>query len=45
MKMKIKMKTTASEITDYMESLRDDAQRRVLMRFFKTGPGRVWRGR
>lgn len=44
MKMKIKMKTTASEITDYMESLRDDAQRRVLMRFFKTGPGEYGEG-
>lgn len=31
--------TTAREIIDYMESLRDDEQRRVLMRFFKTGPG------
>jgi 3-methyladenine DNA glycosylase AlkD len=31
--------TTAREIIDYMESLRDDEQRRVLMRFFKTEPG------
>lgn len=31
--------TTAREIIDYMESLRDEEQRRVLMRFFKTEPG------
>lgn len=31
--------TTAREIIDYMESLRDDEQRQVLMRFFKTEPG------
>ena len=31
--------TNAWEITDYMESLRDEGQREVLMRFFKTGPG------
>jgi len=30
---------TAREIIDYMETLRNDGQRRVLMRFFKTGPG------
>ncbi len=30
---------TADEITTYMESLRDDRQREVLMRFFKTAPG------
>ena len=30
---------TAREIITYMESLRNDEQRRVLMRFFKTGPG------
>lgn len=30
---------TAKEIIDYMESLRNDEQRRVLMGFFKTGPG------
>lgn len=29
----------AKEIIRYMESLRDDAQRLVLMGFFKTGPG------
>ena len=31
--------TTASEIIQYMESLRDDEQRKNLMRFFKTAPG------
>jgi len=31
--------TTATEITDYMESLCNDGQRQVLMRFFKTGAG------
>ena len=31
--------TTAREIIDYMESLRDEEQREVLMRFFKTAPG------
>ena len=30
---------TAKEIIEYMESLRDEEQREVLMRFFKTGPG------
>lgn len=29
----------AKEVIAYMESMRDDAQRGVLMRFFKTGPG------
>lgn len=29
----------AKEIIRYMESLRDDEQRAILMRFFKTGPG------
>lgn len=32
-------KMTAQEIIDYMESLRNDKQRRILMRFFKTAPG------
>lgn len=32
-------KMTAKEIIDYMESLRNDKQRRILMRFFKTAPG------
>ena len=31
--------TTAKEIIQYMESLRDERQRRILMGFFKTGPG------
>ena len=30
---------TAKEIIGYMETLRNDAQRKVLMRFFKTAPG------
>ena len=30
---------TAREIIEYMESLQDEVQREVLMRFFKTGPG------
>ena len=35
---------TAKEIIGHMESLRDDAQREVLMRFFKTGPGEYGEG-
>ena len=35
---------TAKEIINYMEGLRDDAQRRVLMGFFKTGPGEYGEG-
>ena len=35
---------TAGEVTEYMESLRNDEQRRVLMRFFKTGPGEYGEG-
>ena len=31
--------TTAYEIIDYMESLRDDSQREILMGLFKTAPG------
>lgn len=34
----------AQEMIRYMESLRNDEQRQVLMGFFKTGP-RIWRGR
>jgi 3-methyladenine DNA glycosylase AlkD len=30
---------TAQEVINHMESLRNDKQRRILMRFFKTGPG------
>ncbi len=36
--------TTASEIIHYMESLRDDNQRRILMGFFKTAPGQYGEG-
>lgn len=36
--------TTAREIISYMESLRNDEQRQVLMRFFKTGPGQYGEG-
>ena len=35
---------TAKEIIHYMESLRDDGQRQILMRFFKTGPGEYGEG-
>ena len=35
---------TAQEIIDYMESLHNDKQRRILMRFFKTGPGEYGEG-
>ena len=31
--------TESREIIEYMESLRNDKQREILMRFFKTGPG------
>jgi 3-methyladenine DNA glycosylase AlkD len=34
----------AKEIIQYMESLRDEEQRGVLMRFFKTGPGEYGEG-
>ena len=34
----------AKEIIRYMGSLRDDKQRQVLMRFFKTGPGEYGEG-
>ena len=35
---------TAKEIIRYMESLRNEEQRRVLMGFFKTGPGEYGEG-
>ena len=35
---------TAKEIIAYMESLRNEEQRRILMRFFKTGPGEYGEG-
>ena len=35
---------TAKEIIAYMESLRNEKQRQVLMRFFKTGPGEYGHG-
>ena len=35
---------TAKEIINYMESLRNEEQRRVLMGFFKTGPGEYGEG-
>ena len=37
-------KMTAKEIIEYMESLRNEQQRRVLMGFFKTGPGEYGAG-
>lgn len=38
------MEITADEITAFLESMRDDEQRRVLMRFFRTGPGQYGEG-
>ena len=35
---------TAKEIIAYMESQRNESQRRILMRFFKTGPGEYGEG-
>jgi 3-methyladenine DNA glycosylase AlkD len=41
----VKTKTmTAQEIINYMESLQNEEQRRVLMGFFKTGPGEYGEG-
>ena len=37
-------KVSAEEIIAYMESLRNEEQRRVLMGFFKTGPGEYGEG-
>jgi len=34
----------AQELIEYMESLRNEKQRRVLMKFFKTGPGQYGEG-
>ena len=36
--------TSAKEIISYMESLQNDEQRRILMGFFKTGPGEYGEG-
>lgn len=41
---KSELPMSAPEIIAYMESLRDEAQRIVLMRFFKTGPGEYGEG-
>ena len=35
---------TAIDIIQYMESLHDEEQRQILMRFFKTGPGEYGEG-
>ena len=35
---------TAREVINHMESLRNDTQRRILMGFFKTGPGEYGEG-
>ena len=35
---------TAQEIITYMESLRNEEQRKILMGFFKTGPGEYGEG-
>lgn len=35
---------TAKEVIRYMESLRNEEQRQILMRFFKTGPGEYGEG-
>jgi 3-methyladenine DNA glycosylase AlkD len=37
-------KMTAKEIIRHMESLQNDEQRQILMRFFKTGPGEYGEG-
>lgn len=38
------MMITAKEIIKYMESMHNEEQRQVLMRFFKTGPGEYGEG-
>ena len=35
---------TAKDIITYMESLQNDEQRKILMGFFKTGPGQYGEG-
>ena len=40
----MKPTTSAQEIITYMESLHDDQQRKILMGFFKTGPGQYGEG-
>lgn len=42
--LKINKEMNAQEIIAYMESLQNEAQRRVLMGFFKTGPGEYGEG-
>ena len=42
--MKLVLSMTAKEVISYMESLRNDEQRKILMRFFKTGPGEYGEG-
>ena len=44
MALKINKEMNAQEIIAYMESLQNEAQRRVLMGFFKTGPGEYGEG-
>ena len=38
------MMITAKEIINYMESMHNEEQRQVLMRFFKTGPDEYGEG-
>ncbi len=42
--MKLVLSMTAKEVISYMESLRNDEQRKILMRFFKTGQGEYGEG-
>ena len=44
MALKINKEMNAQEIIAYMESLQNESQRRVLMGFFKTGPGEYGEG-
>ena len=41
---KIRKKMNAQQIIDYMESLQNEQQRKILMGFFKTGPGQYGEG-